>query len=26
MVAIFGLMIIRANIMPKLGSFIQPLL
>lgn len=26
MVAIFGLMIIRANIMPQLGSFIQPLL
>jgi uncharacterized protein YggT (Ycf19 family) len=26
MVAIFGLMIIRTNIMPKLDSFIQPLL
>jgi YggT family protein len=26
MVAIFGLMIIRANVMPKLGSLVQPLL
>jgi YggT family protein len=26
MVAIFGLMIIRANVMPKLGNLVQPLL
>jgi YggT family protein len=26
MVAIFGLMIIRANVMPKLASLVQPLL